>query len=72
MMDGSIKPESTKVGKINVYAQSTKPTPIEAMAPLEVARYQKSPPKKAGANCAAAAKDKMPIDTNAAVSPAIR
>ncbi len=44
---------------------------MPAIAPRAVPRRQKSPPRKAGAICAIAAKDKSPIDTSPA-SPANR
>jgi hypothetical protein len=42
-----------------------------AAAPSAVPRRQTSPPKKAGAICAVAAKESRPIETSAA-SPAAR
>ena len=42
--------------------RSTKPTTSPALAPSAVPRDQISPPKKAGATCAMAAKERRPID----------
>ena len=48
------------------YAQTIKPVIMPNIAPLAVARFQKSPPKKAGDSCAIAANETRPIEASAA------
>ena len=53
-----------KVGTTNVNAQVIKPANKPAKAPARVLFFQKMPPNVAGANCATAANEIKPIDTN--------
>ncbi len=53
-----------KVGTTNVNIQVTKPANKPAKAPVRVPFFQKMPPNVAGANCATAANEIKPMDTN--------